>query len=41
MRHALERLAIEEPKTNVATHLRVLADGRFTSGGYDTGLLGS
>jgi acetyl-CoA carboxylase, biotin carboxylase subunit len=41
IRTALERLVIEGPKTNVATHLRVLADPRFVSGDYDTGLLGA
>ena len=39
MRAGLETLVIDGPKTNVETHLRVLADERFVAGGYDTGLL--
>jgi acetyl-CoA carboxylase biotin carboxylase subunit len=41
MRRALEALVLEGPKTNVATHLRVLADRRFATGEYDTALLGA
>jgi acetyl-CoA carboxylase biotin carboxylase subunit len=41
MRTRLEALVIEGPKTNVETHLRVLADERFVAGAYDTGLLGA
>jgi acetyl-CoA carboxylase, biotin carboxylase subunit len=41
MRNALETLVIEGPQTNVAAHLRVLADRRFLTGRYDTGVLSS
>jgi acetyl-CoA carboxylase, biotin carboxylase subunit len=41
MRDALERIEIEGPRTNVATHLRILRDERFLHGTYDTGLLGA
>jgi acetyl-CoA carboxylase biotin carboxylase subunit len=40
MREALDAIVLEGPKTNVETHRRVLADERFVSGTYDTGLLG-
>jgi acetyl/propionyl-CoA carboxylase alpha subunit len=40
MRSALEQLVIEGLKTNVPALIDVLADERFTSGNYDTGLLG-
>lgn len=40
MREALRSLEIEGLKTNIATHLDVLADERFVSGDYDTGFLG-
>ncbi len=41
MRQALEATVIEGPRTNVAAHLRILADERFRRGEYDTGLLGA
>jgi acetyl/propionyl-CoA carboxylase alpha subunit len=41
MRSALHRTTIEGVKANVPAHLRVIADDRFRSGDYDTGLLGS
>ena len=37
---ALDEIVLEGPKTNIATHKRVLTDERFVSGSYDTGLLG-
>jgi acetyl-CoA carboxylase, biotin carboxylase subunit len=40
MRMALEDLQIEGIKTNIPALLEVLRDERFTSGEYDTGLLG-
>jgi acetyl-CoA carboxylase, biotin carboxylase subunit len=39
MRRALQALHLEGPRTNLATHLRVLGDLRFASGEYDTALL--
>jgi acetyl-CoA carboxylase biotin carboxylase subunit len=41
MLRALEATVLEGPKTNIATHRRVLTDERFVSGDYDTGLLGA
>jgi acetyl-CoA carboxylase biotin carboxylase subunit len=41
MLSALVAVVLEGPKTNVATHRRVLSDERFVSGRYDTGLLGT
>jgi acetyl-CoA carboxylase biotin carboxylase subunit len=41
MRTALVGMTIAGLKTNIETHLRVLADDRFVSGAYDTGLLGA
>jgi len=38
---ALDDIVLEGPKSNVATHRRVLGDDRFVSGAYDTGLLGT
>jgi acetyl-CoA carboxylase biotin carboxylase subunit len=40
MRAALEEMQIAGVKTNVDMHLRVLGDERFSSGAYDTALLG-
>jgi acetyl-CoA carboxylase biotin carboxylase subunit len=40
MAAALRDMTLEGPRTNVETHLRVLADDRFVSGNYHTGLLG-
>ena len=38
---ALDDIVLEGPRSNVATHRRVLGDDRFVSGAYDTGLLGT
>jgi len=40
MRHTLRGTVIEGPKTNLEAHARILDDERFTSGMYDTSLLG-
>jgi acetyl-CoA carboxylase biotin carboxylase subunit len=40
MRHAVRGTAIEGLKTNLDAHARILDDERFTSGMYDTSLLG-
>jgi acetyl-CoA carboxylase, biotin carboxylase subunit len=41
MLRALGATVLVGPKTNIATHRRVLTDERFVSGDYDTGLLGA
>jgi acetyl-CoA carboxylase, biotin carboxylase subunit len=38
--HALQAFKIEGVKSNIPTHLEVLASPEFRSGAYDTGLLG-
>ena len=40
MRHAVAGTTIEGLKTNLEVHVRILEDERFTSGAYDTSLLG-